>query len=102
MEAPPAISGDLAEEAKPCLSDNKPIEQLYHNGFELDLSGNLHKSVSFCNAQLPKFELDNFDQNEERIDENLIKEEVGDMISLKKHAPIGTIHESEGNHFLLF
>ena len=74
------------------LSDPEKIDDAYHNRFALDLVSKLHKSVSFINFDIPKFEMGNLDNNNNIIEFHPIKQEVNE-IEQKQDSEI-SVHES--------
>lgn len=79
---------DSMDDSIRCLSASEQIDDAYHNRFALNLSSKLHKSVSFVNFDIPKFELGNLDNNN-----NLMKQKVDDIV--KKHdLAADPVHES--------
>lgn len=81
------------EDSIRCLSASEQIDEAYHNRFALNLSSKLHKSVSFVNYDIPKFDLGNLANNSNLINFHLIKQEV-DVIVKKQDLAADPVHES--------
>ena len=78
------------------LSPAKHVNEKYQEGYKSDLRSKMHKAVSFINDPLPKFELENSENEDYWLDKSLIKDDQGNgIINFRKHVEINLIHESE-------
>lgn len=75
------------------LSDTKQAEEAYHDGFALDFETNLKKSISIRNFGLPQFELEEFENYNNLLEQNLTKHEEEIIDDNKEHMNI-PVHES--------